>query len=95
MRLALNIRFLDIGHRVEKECSFRRKPAIWSLRDKRCSSYKLRRAVTPNGKQMFYCVHPAFFTDGADVNINTADPEQLFLPGLPFVVFFYQFNTAE
>ena len=89
------IRFLAIGHHGETECFFRRKPGIWILWCKWFSSHQLRRAVAPDGKQAFYGVHPAFLTDRTDVNIDTADSEELFPPGLPLFFFCYFFYTEH
>jgi hypothetical protein len=52
--------------------------------------------VASIGAQKFYPEHPAFLTDGTGRDIDPADSEQLFLPGLLLVVFFcYRFIVSE
>ena len=54
---------------------------------KRSSSEKLRRAVASAREQQRHSGHPAFLTDGTDIDVDPADSDQLFLPGLLFAVF--------
>ena len=53
-------------------------------------------AVASIGEQQRHPGHFAFFTDRAGQDIDATDPEQLFLPGLRFDVFFgYGITTSE
>jgi len=46
--------------------------------------------------QKLYSEHPAFLTDGTDSDIDSADSEQLFLPGFLSGFFFcYGFAGSE
>jgi hypothetical protein len=56
----------------------------------------IRRAIAPGRKQKFYHEYCAFFANWTSSDINTADSEQLILPGLWFLFFFcYGFTTAK
>ena len=77
-----------VGH-GEAERSFRREPEIYFLPWEQYSSEKLRRAVASKGVQKRNPGHPAFLADGTDIDVNPADSDQLFLPGLLSAVLFY------
>ena len=54
------------------------------------------RAIAPKRKQKLYPENRAFLADRTDSDINTADSEQLILPGLWFFFFiYYGFTTAN
>jgi hypothetical protein len=58
----------------------------------------IRRAIAPGRKQKLYPEYRAFFANRTSSDINTADSEQLILPGLwLFFLFFfcYGFTTAK
>jgi len=57
------------------------------FRCKGSSSEKLRRAVASTREQQLYSGHPAFLADGTDIDVDPADSDQLFLPGLRPAVF--------
>jgi hypothetical protein len=89
-------RFLAIARHGEEECSFRRKMETSVFHCKRFSSKKLRWAVASTREQQRHSGHPALLTDGTGGNIDSTDPEQLFLPGFLFDAFFrYGFPVSE
>ena len=54
------------------------------------------RAVASIRKQQSNPVHPSFLTDGAEGNIDSTDPEELFLPCFfPVVLFGFGFSILE
>jgi hypothetical protein len=56
----------------------------------------IRRAIAPGRKQKLHPEDRAFFANWTSSDINTADSEQLILPGLWFLFFFcYGFTTAK
>jgi hypothetical protein len=62
----------------------------------RTSSEKLRRAVASTREQQRHSGHPAFLADGTDIDVDPADSDQLFLPGLrPAVFFSYGFASSK
>jgi len=52
--------------------------------------------VASIGKQQPDPVHPSFLTDGTEGDINSTDPEELFLPCLfPVVLLGFGFSVSE
>ena len=65
-----------------------RKLATGVFHCERSSSEKLRWAVASTREQKRRSEHPAFLADGTDIDVDPADSDQLFLPGLLFAVLF-------
>jgi hypothetical protein len=56
----------------------------------------IRRAIAPKRKQKLHTEYRAFLANRTNIDINTADSEQLILPGLwSFFFLWYGFTTAE
>jgi len=71
-----------MGGRGGNERFFREALKRWFLCGGRCSSALLRWVVASSWQQDLNPSHLTFLADRAGCDIDAADPEQLFLPGL-------------